>query len=335
MDRFIEIRDLVKRYPGRGLDIRKGFLAVDRVSFGIERTGSFGLVGESGCGKTTLARSLLFLDPPSSGEVLLDGVSLGALSRKDLRRMRWRMQIIFQDPNGALSPKLSVLGSMEEGLANKGFSKAERLKRIDGLLELVGIPSTHSRRYPHEFSGGQKQRIVIARALSMEPDFLVLDEPVSSLDVSIQAQIINLLADIKEKFSLTYLFISHDLNLVSYLSGSIGVMYAGRLVETGPTDSILGRPAHPYTHHLFSSVPSIGHTLASGGGDADPEEAAEDEATGAAPPGNAVSASHTGCSYRGHCPRAVESCHLKVPELAPVGKDHFAACHVAEYRGDE
>jgi peptide/nickel transport system ATP-binding protein/oligopeptide transport system ATP-binding protein len=257
MSGFVEIEDLVKTFGGRGLSAlaKNSFTAVDNVSLSIEKNTIFGLVGESGCGKTTLSRALLFLDPPTSGKITIDGTELNELSRGSLRSYRRRMQIVFQDPNSSLNPKMSIENSILEGLKNIGYEKKDMGRRVDELLGLVGITPAHKERYPHEFSGGQKQRIVIARALSVEPDFLILDEPVSNLDVSIQAQIINLLLELKDKLSLTYLFISHDLNLVSYLSDKIAVMYKGRIVESAPTDLIMKTPVHPYTLNLFSSIP--------------------------------------------------------------------------------
>ncbi|MCD6398188.1 MAG: ABC transporter ATP-binding protein, partial [Spirochaetaceae bacterium] len=231
------------------------YIAVNNVSLNIGKNTIFGLVGESGCGKTTLARSVMLLDPPSSGEIMFDKTEITSLSHKEMKPFRSRMQIVFQDPNSALNPKMSVYSCMKEGLVNRKYPKDKLDSRIRELLELVGISSGHMNRYPHEFSGGQKQRIVIARALSMEPEFLVLDEPVSNLDVSIQAQIINLLMDLKDEFSLTYLFISHDLNLVSYLSDKVAVMYNGQIVETAETEELMENPLHPYTLKLFSSAP--------------------------------------------------------------------------------
>jgi ABC-type oligopeptide transport system ATPase subunit len=262
---FVEIRNLEKIFRGRGLSGKNAnsFTAVDKVSLQIERNRIFGLVGESGCGKTTLSRALLFLDPPTSGDIRIDGVDMGTLSSSKLQQFRKRVQIVFQDPNSSLNPKMSIENSIKEGLKNMGYARGEALRgkkideRVDELLDLVGITPAHKKRFPHEFSGGQKQRVVIARALSVEPDFLILDEPVSNLDVSIQAQIINLLLNLKEKLSLTYLFISHDLNLVSYLSDTIAVMYKGKIVESGTTEQIMEKPVHPYTLKLFSAIPGV------------------------------------------------------------------------------
>ena len=257
MEKLIELKNINKVFKSHKLiSVKKDdYVAVNNVSLDIEKNTIFGLVGESGCGKTTLARSVMLLDPPSSGEVLFDGNNIANLSRKALYSYRSRMQIVFQDPNSALNPKMSIYSCMKEGLVNLRYPKDRVDTRINELLDLVGISPSHVNRYPHEFSGGQKQRIVIARALSMEPEFLVLDEPVSNLDVSIQAQIINLLLDLKDEFSLTYLFISHDLNLVSYLSDQIAVMYRGEVVESAETEKIMKDPLHPYTLKLFSSAP--------------------------------------------------------------------------------
>jgi oligopeptide/dipeptide ABC transporter ATP-binding protein len=275
---------------------------------------TFGLVGESGCGKTTLARALLYLDPPTAGQVLFEGTELGGLSRAALRKFRRHMQIVFQDPNGALDPKMSVRASLGEGLANLGLPRAERRRRSEAALELVGIPPAQAGRYPHEFSGGQKQRITIARALSLEPRLLVLDEPVSNLDVSIQAQIINLLLELKERLALTYLFISHDLNLVAYLADRIAVMFRGRIVELGATSQILERPLHPYTRRLFASVPRL--TGGRPGPRMEGDGEAEEEA--GAPTG--------GCRYAGRCTRGEPACALNDPELVDLGGGHLVAC---------
>ena len=320
MDRLIDIRALTKTYPGPGLfgAARHGVTAVSGVTFGIERGTVFGLVGESGCGKTSLVRALLYLDPPSAGEVRFDGTLLGGLSARQLRPFRRRMQIVFQDPNSALNPKMRIADSLAEGLINRGFGPAERERRIAALLDLVGIPPAHGRRHPHEFSGGQKQRVVIARALAMEPDFLVLDEPVSNLDVSIQAQIINLLLDLKLELALTYLFISHDLNLVAYLSDRVGVMYRGRLVEVGATSDVMANPGHPYTRRLFASIP--GRAVA-GGREAAPlsEVAAGDQTAAAA----------DGCPYRSGCGTGAPECGSGPPGWVEIRPGHRVACRMA------
>lgn len=315
MDRFLEIKKLEKLYYGHRLFGRRrsGVRAVDGVSLNIDRDTVFGLVGESGCGKTTLARAVLYLDAPTSGEVWFNGVLLGALSSRELRLHRMRMQIVFQDPNSALNPKMRIADSLAEGLINRGISIKERTARIEKILDLVGIPAAHRLRYPHEFSGGQKQRIVIARALTMEPDFLVLDEPVSNLDVSIQAQIINLLLDLKKELSLTYLFISHDLNLVGYVSDRIGVMFNGRLVELAATDEMMNNPCHPYTLKLFSSVP----------GKQAVDEADDGNNSGRA---EATAFPAAGCPYAAQCPAVDQSCRQAMPELREIKKGHYVSC---------
>ncbi len=316
MDRFVELKAVSKQFPGHGLFAgkRDGTLAVDRVSFGIEKNSIFGLVGESGCGKTTLARALLYLDPPNSGEVWIDGTLVGGLQTRDLRRFRRRMQIVFQDPNSALNPKINVRRSLEEGLINQSIARQTRRRRTSELLQLVGIPPAHLNRYPHEFSGGQKQRIVIARALSMSPDFLILDEPVSNLDVSIQAQIINLLLDLKAELYLTYLFISHDLHLVAYLSDTIAVMYQGRVVELAATEELIRKPLHPYTLKLFSSVPGIRGSIL------------KQEQPAAAAQQREVPAASTGCPFYPRCTLGEPVCLQAEPPLQDIGNRHFVAC---------
>ncbi len=314
---LIEIRELSKRHYQRGLlaQAKGGVLAVDRVSLSIPKGSVFGLVGESGCGKTTLARALLFLDPPTSGDVFFDGVRMGGLSRRELRARRSACRSSSRTPTAPSIPKMRVRASVEEGLRNLRVPRRERERRVHELLELVGIPKEHASRFPHEFSGGQKQRIVIARALTMDPEFLVLDEPVSNLDVSIQAQIINLLLELRERFGLTYLFISHDLHLVAFLSDTIGVMYQGRLVEMAPTAEIMARPRHPYTLRLFSSVPGV----AEGAGADEP-----------APPEAAAARRRAhgfrGCPYYGTCPRGDEECTREEPPLVDTGGGHMVSC---------
>jgi len=318
MDRFIEIKNLVKHFYGQGIlnQRRVAVRAVDRVSFGIERNTVFGLVGESGCGKTTLVRSILYLDPPTSGEIWFDGMQLGSLSTRNLRFFRKRMQIVFQDPNSALNPKMRIADSLAEGLVNLKLPARERSRRIKKMLDLVGIAAGHRSRFPHEFSGGQKQRIVIARALCMEPEFLVLDEPVSNLDVSIQAQIINLLLDLKKELSLTYLFISHDLNLVAYFSDRIGVMYKGRLMEVASTEQMMNHPCHPYTLKLFSSVPGKQKVT---------QEA--DDGKGSVPlKSKKAAALPATCTYAADCSLGDRACREAESELREIGAGHWVAC---------
>jgi len=317
MDRLLEIKNLVKQYSGHGFFQRQksATRAVDRVNLGIDRNTVFGLVGESGCGKTSLARAVLYLDPPTSGEIWFDGTMLGSLSATELRSYRKRMQIVFQDPNSALNPKMRIRDSLAEGLLNRGVASRERNERIDHLLELVGISPPHKSRYPHEFSGGQKQRIVIARALTMDPDFLILDEPVSNLDVSIQAQIINLLLDLKQELGLTYLFISHDLNLVAYLSDRIGVMYRGRLVELASTETMMRNPRHPYTLKLFSSVPGK-QSLTEKTDDRFEDMSKEKRVADLTP----------SCPYSGQCRHEKTICREMEPELKEIEKGHYVAC---------
>ena len=317
---IIEITDLRKHFPGRGLFAgeKHKVRAVDGVSLTIAKKSIFGLVGESGCGKTTLSRALLYLDPPTAGSISFDSIRLSELGARKLRNFRRRMQIVFQDPNSALDPKMRIDRSIAEGLINNGMAADKREERIIELLKLVGISPAHRSRYPHEFSGGQKQRIVIARALSMEPEFLVLDEPVSNLDVSIQAQIINLLLDLKEELSLTYLFISHDLNLVAYLSDTIAVMYQGRIVEQAATEELMSRPLHPYTLKLFSAVPDLRKARLLTDQEIDDEKSGGHDNISRAPAG--------GCPYFSQCPKGDSQCIGSAPALSDSAKGHLTAC---------
>ena len=255
---LLEVRHLVKEFSrkkglfGKASSVR----AVDDVSFAIERGETFGLVGESGSGKTTTGRCILRLIEPTSGEVLFDGRDVLALSRGDLRRARRDMQIVFQDPYSSLNPRMRVADIVEEPLIiHKLGSKAERRARVKELFALVGLNPDHLLRYPHEFSGGQRQRIGLARALALNPSLIIADEPVSALDVSVQAQVVNLLMDLQERLKLTYLFIAHDLRLVEHICGRVAVMYLGRIVEMGDTARIFAAPQHPYTKALLSAIP--------------------------------------------------------------------------------
>ncbi|MGH9784561.1 MAG: ABC transporter ATP-binding protein, partial [Terriglobia bacterium] len=256
---LLRVSDLRKHFP-----VRRGLLAtvtghvkaVDGVSFEIRRGETLGLVGESGCGKTTAGRTILRLIEPTSGEVHFNGTPVFRLKDEELRKVRKQMQIIFQDPYGSLNPRMTVGGIVMEGMVAHGmYSRAERIERAQKLLERVGLAPEHFYRYPHEFSGGQRQRIGIARALAVEPQFIVCDEPVSALDVSIPAQIINLLSDLKREFGLSYLFIAHDLSVVEHISDRVAVMYVGKIVELAETEALYQRPLHPYTEALLSAVP--------------------------------------------------------------------------------
>ena len=256
MEHLIECRNIVKIYRGRGIGgARHGFKALDGVSLSIDRDKSYGLVGESGCGKTTFARALLHLDPPTAGSVVFDGTDLHSLGRREFRKFRKRMQIVFQDPNSALNPKMSIHDSLSEGLINRGIQPEERIRRIKDLLELVGISYSYRNRYPHEFSGGQRQRIGIARALIMGPEFIIADEPISALDVSIRAQVLNLLSQIQRTKGLSLMFIAHDLSVVRFITDRIAVIHLGQIVELGETEEIFSKPLHPYTRALLSAVP--------------------------------------------------------------------------------
>jgi len=261
---LLTVTDLVKHYAAGGLFSRPGppVRAVDGVSFEIARGETLGLVGESGCGKSTVGRTILRLQEPTSGSTVFDGVDVFALGRVELRRLRRRMQIVFQDPYGSLNPRMRIGDAVAEGIEiHRLATRSEIPKRVAGLLEEVGLDPGYARRYPHEFSGGQRQRIGIARALAVEPSFVVCDEPVSALDVSVQAQVLNLLVDLQRRRGLSYLFIAHDLAVVRQVAHRVAVMYLGRIVEMGETESLFAAPAHPYTRALLSAIPVPDPTL--------------------------------------------------------------------------
>jgi len=318
---LLEVRNVVKHFPiksGLLIDREVGQVrAVDDVSFTLADGETLGLVGESGCGKSTLCRTILQLLEPTSGSVLFEGEEIAGSSRRALRPLRREMQMIFQDPYASLNPRRRVGQIVGDPMTLHGVaSGAEQKRRVQELLDRVGLSPEHYNRFPHEFSGGQRQRIGIARALALRPRLIVADEPVSALDVSIQAQILNLLEELQEELSLTYLFVSHDLGVVRHVSDRIAVMYLGKIVEIGPADELYSKPIHPYTLALLSAVPIP-----------DPKENAAREPLvleGDVPsPANPPAA----CSFHPRCPWASEVCSEVEPELVDYGDGHLAACH--------
>jgi len=315
---LLSVRALRTHFPVRAARLlarRQVVRAVDGLSFDVERGQILSLVGESGSGKTTAGRSILRLIEPTSGSVDFDGTDLLGLRPRALRAMRRRMQIIFQDPFASLNPRMSVGAIIGEGLRLHGIgaSAADRRERVAAMLERVGLNADQMRRYPHEFSGGQRQRIGIARALAVEPDFILADEPVSALDVSIQAQVLNLLQDLRDALGLTMVFIAHDLSVVEYLSDRVAVMYLGRIVELADASSLYAQPRHPYTEALLSAVP-----VARPGARRDRIILKGETPSPINPP--------TGCVFRTRCPLADADCARSEPALKPVAAGHAVAC---------
>lgn len=310
---LIEVKDL-KKYFNVG---KKAVLkAVDGVNFKIYKGETLGLVGESGCGKTTCGKTVMGLYEATGGQVIFDGVDIHSLHKKEKKEFTKRAQIIFQDPYSSLNPRMTVEDIIGEGIDIHGLYKGEeRRQRIHQLLEMVGLNKEHALRFPHEFSGGQRQRICIARALALNPEFVVCDEPVSALDVSVQAQIINLLKELQEKRNLTYLFISHDLSVVEHISDTIGVMYLGGLVETGTTADIFANPLHPYTEALFSAIPMPDPDL---------------KRNRIILEGNIPSPANPpkGCKFHTRCRKCMEICKNQVPEVKDMGNGHKVRCHL-------
>ncbi|QQE76303.1 dipeptide ABC transporter ATP-binding protein [Brevibacillus composti] len=318
-DVILEVKDLKKYFP-----IRTGVLkrtighvkAVDQISFTIIRGETLGLVGESGCGKSTVGRTIIRLYDKTDGTVLYKGQDIHQLGKKELRSLRPKMQLVFQDPFSSLNPRVKVGESIGEAVVDHGLCSPKEIReRVMEVLRICGLAPYHYDRYPHEFSGGQRQRIGIARALILQPDFIVLDEPVSALDVSIQAQIINLLSDLQQESNLTYLFISHDLSVVEHICTSVAVMYLGSIVEMASREELFQNPLHPYTKALLSAVPIP-----------DPTAVRErillkgDIPSPANPP--------SGCKFHTRCPMAAEICGQQVPEYRDAGNNHFVACHL-------
>ncbi len=290
--------------------------AVDGISFEIKKGETLGLVGESGCGKSTAGRTILRLLEKTDGNVTFKGIDLNSLKKKELRKMRPQMQIIFQDPYSSLNPRMSIGEIIGESLIQHGMAtKKDVTDKVLEVMELCGLAPYHIRRYPHEFSGGQRQRIGIARALILNPEFIVADEPVSALDVSIQSQIINLLTDSQEKYGFSYLFISHDLSVVKHISHKVGVMYLGSLVELAGKKELYDNPLHPYTKALLSAVPIPDPTLKR-----ERILLKGDIPSPANPP--------SGCKFHTRCPYAMDICSKEIPEYKNVGNDHFVACHL-------
>ncbi|PKO15007.1 MAG: peptide ABC transporter substrate-binding protein [Chloroflexi bacterium HGW-Chloroflexi-10] len=320
-ENLIEVKNLVKYYPVKGGIFRRKIAevkAVDDVSFSIRKGETLGLVGESGCGKTTVGHTLLGLIPHTSGQVNYEGVDLFNLRGEEKKLMRLNLQIVFQDPYSSLDPRLPIGESIAEGLHIHNIgSKQDRFEMVLKVLKNVGMEDYHARRYPHEFSGGQRQRIGIARALVMNPKFIVLDEPVSALDVSIQAQVLNILRDLQRDFNLTYLFVAHNLAVVEHISDRVAVMYLGKIVELSDRDVLFSQPLHPYTRALMSAIPIPNPRLKR-----ERVILQGDVPSPLNPP--------SGCRFHPRCPYAKEICSQKEPELREIKPKHIAACHFLE-----
>jgi len=315
-DYLLQVRDLKKYFYRERLfsSDKKPIRAVDGISFSIHKGETLGLVGESGCGKTTVGKSILRLIEPTSGQIFFKGQDILQLNQKSMRRLRPHMQFIFQDPYESLNPRMKVGEIVGEGLeVHKMARGMEKFDRIADILTKVGLHPQDALRYPHEFSGGQRQRIGIARAISLNPDLIVADEPVSALDVSIQAQILNLLMDLRDQLGLTYLFISHDLRIVKHISDRIAVMYMGKMVEMADGEDLFDRSLHPYTRLLLKAIPTL-----------DPSKRREEVPLGEEP---RPTSSEKGCLFQPRCPHSKEKCKTQEPLLLDEGKDHLVACH--------
>jgi len=318
---ILEAKEIKKYFPIKGGFFRKTIAnvkAVDNVSFNLYEGETFGLVGESGCGKSTLGRTLIKLYQPSSGEIIYKGENITDFSRAKMKPLRQDIQIIFQDPYSSLNPRMNVSSIISEPLLAHGLYKKgnELTQRVIEILEICGLSSYHMYRYPHQFSGGQRQRIGIARALALNPSFIVCDEPVSALDVSIQSQIINLMMDLQEKMGLSYLFISHNLSVVKHISQRVGVMYLGSLVELADKDDLYKKPSHPYTRVLLAAIPIP-----------NPEHIKDLNTIGGELPSNVNTP--VGCKFHTRCPHAQPMCVEQEPAMIEIEKNHFVRCHFA------
>ncbi|MBP3950059.1 ABC transporter ATP-binding protein [Bacillus suaedae] len=316
---LVEVRNLKKYFPVKGGLIQRtvGHVkAVDDISFDIYKGETLGIVGESGSGKSTMGRLLIRLLDPTEGQITFNGQNITKLPNRKLRPLRKQMQMVFQDPYASLNPRMTVGELIEEPMIVQNTMKsAERKAKVIELLGKVGLNEQARMKYPHEFSGGQRQRIGIARALSTRPDFIIGDEPVSALDVSVQSQVLNLMADLQDEYKLTYLFIAHDLSVVKHISDRVAVMYLGRIAEIAPKDALYSEPLHPYTQALISAIPSTDVT----------KKREKIRLEGDLPsPSNPPS----GCSFRTRCPKAHERCAIERPELTDMGNEHFVACHL-------
>ncbi len=320
---LLQVENLKKYFPiMRGIIRRKvgDVKAVDGVTFDIYRGETLGLVGESGCGKSTTGRVILQLYPVTSGKIIFKDKDLAKLDGEALRKMRPKMQMIFQDPHASLNPRMTVGSIVAEPLVEHGLLRRRDLQnRVEELLDLVGLSPSHASRYPHEFSGGQRQRIGIARALALNPEFVICDEPIAALDVSIQAQVVNLLEDLQAEFGLTYLFISHDLSMIRHISQRVAVMYLGRIMELGSRKNVYENPLHPYTQALLSAVPT-------------PNPVMEEKRHRIILSGDVPSPANPppGCPFNTRCPIAVDRCQREIPAWREIEPKHWVACHLAE-----